>query len=270
MRVLFLITVDCDLRCEDIGLRQESLEVLLDIFGEAGLAGHITWFANENDFRLTKDHQAFLHELLRRGDDLGVHDHFEPFKGVYERETIREFCRRSKETVERWLEENGRPMDMWLHRNGCLVQHSEVYSALKDLGYTVVSEVWPGNKRVTRDGYPAFDNRSVPIGTMPYRHDEENFLDWRSRKGHFVQVPVMHMGMKNLDYPLMDRWVQAFGEKSIDPGVMVWLFHPYEILERDRISSEAVGILRSHLGRLKDEHGVTFAGMKEALTQLQL
>jgi len=268
MRTLFLITVDCDLRCEDIGLRQKSLEALLQAFEETGVTGHITWFANENDFQLTRNHGSFLQEVLRREDSLGIHDHFESFKGVYEREAIRKFCRRSKEAMERWLEENGRPMRIRLHRNGCLVQHPEVYIALKDLGYTVVSEVWPGRKGKDRDGYPAFDNRSVPIGILPYRHDEMNFSDWNSQKGHFIQVPVTHMFLKKLDYSLMERWIQAFKEKSIDPGILLWLFHPYEILDesRQRISREAVELLKSHIERCRAKYRVEFATVEEALS----
>jgi len=36
---------------------------------------------------------------------------------------------------------------------------------------------------------------------MPYRHDEGNFMDWGSREGHFVQVPVMHMFLKRRPSP---------------------------------------------------------------------
>lgn len=270
MRLLFLITVDCDLRCEDIGLRQKSLNVLLDVFSETGLSGHITWFANENDFQLTKNHQAFLQEILRRGDNLGIHDHFESFKGVYKREAIRKFCHRSKEAMERWLAENGYSMGIWLHRNGCLVQQPEVYAALKDLGYTGVSEIWPGKQGVDRDGHPAFDNRSVPIGIMPYRHDEMNFSDWSSKEGHFVQIPIMQMFLKDLNYSSMERWIQTFEERSVDPGILVWVFHPYEILDRSRqrISSEAMGILKSHIERCRSEYEVEFTNVKEALSEI--
>ena len=268
MRVLFLITVDCDLRCDDVDLRQESLEVLLDVFGEAELAGHITWFLNENDFYLTRNHEPFLMEVVRRGDGLGVHDHFERFRCVYQRETIRRFCLRSKETVERWLRENGHPMEVRLHRNGCLVQHPTIYAALKDLGYRVVSEVYPGKKGVDREDRPAYDNRSVPLGVMPYRHDEGNFMDWGSREGHFVQVPVMHMFLKNLDFKWMERWIGAFEQRHMEAGILLWLFHPYEVLgeDRRRISPEAVDVLRSHVERCRSEFGVKFANLEEALS----
>ncbi len=92
MEKLFLVTVDCDLRCDDMALRQESLDVLLEVFTETRVSGHTTWFLNENDFALTENHESFLIEVLRRGDTLGLHDHFEPFKGLYETAPIQGFC----------------------------------------------------------------------------------------------------------------------------------------------------------------------------------
>jgi len=74
------------------------------------------------------------------------------------------------------------------------VQHPTIYAALKDL-----SEVYPGKEGVDRKDRPAY--RSVPLGAMPYRHDEGNFMDWGSREGHFVQVPVMHMFLKRRPSP---------------------------------------------------------------------
>ncbi len=99
MNPLFLVTVDCDMRCDSVRLRQQSLDVLLEVFGEFGVDGHATWYLNENDFDLTTNHESFLSEALRRADTLGVHDHFESFGGRYERGRIRHFGRRSKQRV---------------------------------------------------------------------------------------------------------------------------------------------------------------------------
>lgn len=262
------VTIDCDLRCDEVGLRQESLDTLLGVCAEMGAAGHVTWFLNENDFALTKHHESFLGEAIQRGDALGLHDHFEPFKGRYERSPIRAFCRRSQETFRAWLAQNGHGREVVLHRNGCLVQHPAVYAALKELGYRVVSEVWPGHTRPDRDGYPAFDNRSVPAGIVPYWHDEGNFQDYRSKTGHFLHFPVTHMGLVDLDFAQMARWLDLFAGQSVDPGVLVWLFHPYEILNGDRtaISRERVQMLKSHLDRCRTGLELRFANMEELLS----
>jgi hypothetical protein len=261
------VTVDCDLRCDEVSLRQESLDTLLGVFANVGAAGHTTWFVNENDFCVTKYHGSFLSKAIQRGDSLGLHDHFESFRGRYERAPIRAFCRRSLASFQEWLVRYGHDSEVLLHRNGCLVQRPAVYAALKDLGYRVVSEVWPGHTRPDRDGYPAFDNRSVPPGIMPYRHDEGNFDEYRSGEGWFLHFPVTHMGMADLDFAQMAHWLKLFADRSVNPGVLVWLFHPYEILNESRtaISRERVRTLESHLERCRADLGLAFANVEEAL-----
>jgi len=272
MKNFLLVTVDCDLRCNDVSLRQKSLDVLLGVFAEMRAAGHITWFVNENDFALTRNHESFLSEAIQRGDTLGVHDHFQRFKGRYERSSIRQFCRRSKKTLQEWLAQNGRNHEVIFHRNGSLVQHPAIYGKLKKLGYRVVSEVWPGQQGLDRDGYPAFDNRSIPAGIMPYRHDEENFQDYRSTKGHFLHVPIMHMRMVDLDFIQMKHWLELFASHSLDSGVLVWLFHPYEILNDDHtnISLERTQVLKSYLDKCRAEFKLTLANMEEFLSEFKI
>ncbi len=82
----------------------------------------------------------------------------------------------------------------------------------------------------------------------------------------------MHMGMANLDFKVVDHWLEAFVSKSIDPGVFLWLFHPYEILDLEEsvISSELVQVLRSHLERCISEYEVTFVNMEECIVQTQV
>ena len=77
------------------------------------------------------------------------------------------------------------------------------------------------------------------------------------------------MGMANLDFKMMDRWLKAFVVKSVDPSVLLWLFHPYEILDLERsvVSSELVQILRSHLERCISEYEVIFVNMEECIVQ---
>ena len=271
MNKLFLVTVDCDLRSSNVSARQESLDTLLQIFAEKGVAGHNTWFLNENDFVITENHESFIKEILERGDTIGVHDHFEPFKGVYRKNPIRNFCRQSKNKIETWLDSNGYKRNVILHRNGCLVQNEVVYSVLKDLGYTTISDILPGKSFPDRYGYPAFDNKSMPVGINPYRHDEFNYLDYSSTKGHFLQIPISQMGIQFFDFGLLDRWIEAFESKSINTALFGWLFHPYEVMyleicdDRTTISPDFAAMLRSHLERLVSEYGVTFVSIDEVI-----
>ena len=276
MQKLFLVTVDCDLRCNEVSAQQKSLDTLLQVFVETGVAGHNTWFLNENDFAITENHESFLIEALKRGDTIGIHDHFEPFKGVYETESIKDFCRQSKNSVVEWLDRNGYKKNITIHRNGCLVQNEAVYTVLKDLGYTTLSDILAGKSFPDRYGYPAFDNRSIPAGINPYRHDEANFDDYTSTEGHFLQIPLMQMGIQFFDFNIMDRWIEAFTRKSVDTGVFAWIFHPYEIMnlevydDRTTVSPNFVNMLRSHLERLVSEYGVTFVSMEEVIKRINM
>ncbi len=269
MQRLFLVTVDCDLRTDDVAVRQASLDNLLAVFADEGLSGRATWFLNENDFALTQNHEEFLHEIIRRGDTFGVHDHFERFAGQYERESLRAYCWRSQELVSQWLVRQGYPGSVTFHRNGCLVQHPLIYAVLMELGYTVVSDVWPGEYH---DDIPANpqDNRDVPIGILPYRHDADNWDDYTSTQGHLWHVPPMEMWLHTFRYDLMDRWNQAFRDQGVDAAVFTWLFHPYEIMDGNRsaISPERVTALRSHLQRLVADYSVEFISMAECISRM--
>jgi len=261
----FLVTVDCDLRCDDVALRQESLDTLLRVFAETGVAGHATWFANENDFHLTENHEPFLREALGRGDSLGVHDHIDWLKGRWEFGPIMDYCRKSRDTVQHWLSAHGRDEPLRLHRNGCLFQRPVIYAVLKELGYSVVSDVYPGQSLPNHTGFLSFDNRAMPLGAMPYRHDVDNFGDHLSTQGPFLHLPVMHMGIANFDFAHLQAWLDAFAAASISQGALLWLFHPYEVLNQDKdaISPERAALVDGQLRRLKDEYGVEFASVEE-------
>lgn len=274
MQKLFLVTVDCDLRSHEISARQKSLDTLLEVFADAGVAGHTTWFLNENDFSITENHESFLKEILKRGDTIGVHDHFESFRGVYETAPVRDFCSQSKNRVEEWLNRNGYSKNITIHRNGCLVQNETVYTVLKDLGYTTLSDILAGKSFPDRYGYPAFDNRSIPAGINPYRHNEANYKDYTSREGYFLHIPLFQMGIQFFDFVLMNRWIEAFSQKSVGTGVFSWIFHPYEIMnlevcdDRTAVSPNFVTMLRSHLERLISEYDVTFVSIDEVITRI--
>ena len=264
-----LVTVDCDLRSEDASLRQDSLEQLAKVFAQEGARGHITWFLNEKDFSLTENHQDFLREVLKRGDALGIDDHLDSLEGDLRKEQVLVPCREAKKKVEEWLKGNGYAQEIICHRNGHLVQHQAIYEALRELGYKVISDIWPGNSKVASSPGIGFDNRPMPIGIAPYRHDPHNFLDYTSRQGAFLQVPVMHQGLEDLDFDHLRSWVEAFRARGIAPGLLVWLIHPYEILNETKtaVDKKLVGTLRSHLLKAKWQYQLTFKNLAEALAE---
>jgi len=272
MDKLLLVTVDCDLRCKDAQVRQEALEALLAAFAEKGLAGRATWFLNENDFALTQNHEPFLHEAVRRGDTLGIHDHIDFLKGQWEYRPIHDYCRKSRDAVQAWLRRHGYPDAIPYHRAGCLFQHPTEYAVLRDLGYTVLSDIYPGDTSLNHTGFLSYDNRAVPLGIAPYRHDPENFLDYTSRAGCFLHVPVVHMYIYCRDFigDAIAQWVKACEARGGESLAMAWCFHPYEILNRgaNRVSSELVRLLRLQLDELKRDYGVAFASLAEVAARL--
>ncbi len=272
MRTLFLVTVDCDLRTDHMAARQACLGAMLEAFGDEGLAGRVTWFLNENDFRLTESHEAFLHEAAGRGDTLGIHDHLEPLNAnsaettpEYEVRSVLACCRASRDRVTGWLEDNGYPGGVRAHRTGCLTQAPQVYEALAELGYAVLSDIWPRHRANDRRGRPAQDNTEIPLGIGPYRHDAHNFADFASTRGRFLQVPVGAMFLGPFGFELLDRWLEGSAEQGVDPAVFTWCLHPYEVLtdNRDAVSPGMVAVLRDHLRRFREDYAAEFVSMEQ-------
>ncbi|MGD9497478.1 MAG: hypothetical protein AB7Y46_14350 [Armatimonadota bacterium] len=274
MRTLFLVTVDCDLRTDHMGARQAALQALLDVFADEGLAGQVTWFLNENDFCLTEHQEAFLHEAVTRGDGIGIHDHLEALnlaasEGAphYRASSVLAYCRASREGVARWLERNGYAGEIRAHRNGCLTQAMGIYEALGELGYTVLSDVWPRHRSTDRRGHPAQDNTALPLGIGAYRHDAHNFSDFASTSGRFLQVPVAAVFLGSFEPGMLERWLGAAEQQGAEPAVFTWCLHPYEVLNDnlDAVSPGMVEVLRDHLRRIRAGYEVEFA----RLTQLE-
>ena len=283
LQKIFLLTIDCDLRCDDVGLRQASLDKLLEVFNNTGVRGHVTWFLNENDFAITKNHKSFLKEIVKNKDTLAIHDHIDWLKGNWSREKIREYCSKSKKTVEEWMTYNGYSKKIIFHRTGCLFQRPSVYHALKDLEYTVVSDIFPGYKGENHTGFLACDNRFISDGIKPYRHDEENFLDCQSHKGYFLQIPIVNMGLNPnlyeytyLDFKKVSMWIHLSERKKSDICVLTLIFHPYEIMntcwknsERTRIDNKIVKLLEEDIQRCVSEYKLTFANMEECYKEIK-
>ncbi len=271
MEKLFLVTVDGDLHTAELPLQRESLQVLLDTFEKTGAAGHITWFVNENVHDFTRNHPDFLHQVIGRDDVLGVHDHYEPLGDIAEFGEAVEFSRRSKERVEGWLADNNYPSSVRCHRNGCLVQKPNIYRALQELGYTHVSEIVPGDVRKDHNRNPALDNSDIPPGINPYRHDYDNFLDYTSRLGHFIQFPAMEMFLNpccedGFRWEQMRRWDEAFANSGVETACYLWLFHPYEVMDQQRtvMDWEIVGMLEEILTSVQSDYACKFVNIEEA------
>lgn len=264
---LFLMTVDCDhFRNSTQTLRRKTLETLLDTFSDTGLTGHVTWFINEMyyDYSLTKFHAPVVKEFARRGDTLGIHDHIDLLDGQWEYDLIHDYAKRSKESLAAWMDANGVRRPIRCHRFGCLFQRQVAYEAIRDLGYEVVSDVWPGHDGVNHTQHFAFDNRDMPLGIRPYRHDAHNWQEHTSRKGCFLHIPVMHMYLGDFDMGIVKTWIERAG---VGPGpvVMTWLIHPYEVLndEKTDVSPAKTDKLQRHLVEVGEQYQVRFVNMEE-------
>jgi hypothetical protein len=119
---------------------------------------------------------------------------------------------------------------------GCLYQRPECYRALGRLGYTVVSEVYPGYTMPDHAKDVSFDNLQVPAAVGPWRHDSENFLDHRSRTGQFLHLPVFHMFTRDVPFKKLEQWIEIAESGGRAAIPFVWIFHPYEICVADKTS----------------------------------
>ncbi|MFH0796717.1 MAG: hypothetical protein V2A65_06620 [Candidatus Omnitrophota bacterium] len=295
MKKLFLVTVDCDMRIDRIDVREESLQVLFRTFREYGLAGHVTWFLNENDFNLTGNHQEFLKQAIKAEDSIGIHDHVDRIKTL-KKDNLKEFFQQSKLKVEGFFKKNRLgEKNINIHRTGCAVQNPEIYAALKELNYRIVSDVVPGEAGSRTDQSPGFDNRLIPEGIRPYLHNEADYFDYRTsilitpkgittgiRKpllGHFIQVPIAHIYLA-LDFDKVARWLKISeaieftypATSGKNPAVVTWVFHPYEILntERTKISAKKVNLLQNQLNRLEKELHFLFVSMDECVAEFKI
>ena len=273
-KIYFLITVDCDLRISSVKTRQQSLDLLLDVFEKSGLAGRITWFLNENDFAISHSHAGFLQEAVARGDTLGLHDHLDFLCGNWEYAAIRDFCSKSLRDVSRVIEAMGYG-GLLPHRFGCLFQHSAAYQALIDLGYAISSDVCPGSKHKNHTGELAYDNLDIPLGILPYRHASHNIADFRSKQGPLIQFPVLQAHLTaswwpKLDRSIIDGWISSAEKLNQEICVMTFLFHPYEIIDTERLKVDEEGLARLEelVAQMRDIYKAEFIAMGECCRKL--
>jgi hypothetical protein len=202
-----LVTVDGDLRVGDAEQQAAAIAAMRALHARLGLAGRTTWFINALDFDWTGCHGAALLDLAATGETLGVHDHLDTYYVETEAQALA-LMKNSLLRLRQFFERVGRPVTLAAHRSGCFFQNEPAYRAARALGYTLLSDVRPGtawHARMVRDQPEPSpwrclgandadalyaDNRCVPLGTCPWRHDAYNWLDYTSRAGPFLQVPV--------------------------------------------------------------------------------
>ena len=288
MEIYTLISIDCDLRIGNVYHRQKALEALMYLFEDYGMCGHITWFLNENDFKIVEWHATFLDKVIETGDSFGLHDHFDRMDSIHDYypsatpvdinsyEEVYFLLERSKKIVENYIRSKGYNKPVILHRNGSLVQSVAIYRALKRLGYRVVSDITPqayidGSQYRDRIGRShVMFNRGIPLGVQPYRHDVDNWTDYKSRKGYFIQIPVHYMGI-SLDSKYVDATVEACCRNELELCIFSWIFHPYEVQNvNGHIDKRKLKKLENNISRLIEKYNSKFNSFDEILEKLHL
>ena len=119
----------------------------------------------------------------------------------------------------------------------------------------VVSDVVPGYKGPGKEGF--LDNSSVPLAARPWRHDPDNWLDYTSRQGCFLHIPVIGGILGNV--PALVARI-----KAARPEVICWGNHPHEFQNPDgSICLENVALLEAAMETLDRELKPDYMSMDE-------
>jgi hypothetical protein len=105
------------------------------------------------------------------------------------------------------------------------------------------------------------DNREVPLRAQPWRHDVDNWLDFESRDGFFLQVPINSMPF--LDRSRVETAIQGSGEVAF----IVLDTHPYDIQSSGSggIAEQAVEKYREDLIWVHDRYNCEFIRIDNVL-----
>jgi hypothetical protein len=266
--VFFLVTVDGDLRVGTTDQQNAALEAMRRLHAQLDLIGHTTWFINEVDFHWAEQHGDHLLALADSGEAIGLHDHLD----THYAETfndIHALMSKSFQGASTFLEEAGREIPLLAHRNGCFQQSEAAYLAAQTLGYIWLSDVWPQTALHARmvcdgempnpwrrlgeeEGGILTDNKMVPLNGTPWRHDPANWLDYTSRQGNFLQVPVTCA-----PFIAWDRIHTALDAAEEEQVFLVLDTHPYDLqdhttgeMDPERMESYALNLkqARAELG----------------------
>ncbi len=270
------ITVDGDLRLGDHQQQAVGVRAMRKVHSDLKIIGRTTWLINEYDFRWSEFHQELLKELIESGEALGIHDHFD----TYYAETYQEYyeiARESKTRLGKILESLGWAGELQIHRNGCALQSFPAYQALGDLGYRIFSDVWPETTWRAREiavedplmpwryltgedqNTIPMDNGMIPLTANPWRHEADNWLEYQSIQGSYLQVPITTM-------PWVDRErvVKAVGG-SDQRSWIVLDTHPYDLQDPNtaEVDSERVQRYQNDLEWLRASYQPEFIRLDE-------
>jgi hypothetical protein len=263
-----MLSIDLDLPIFSVKVRDKAMWTILDVLERKKVAGASTWFINDNDFALTRDHQPFLRELLARGEAVGPHEHLDYLDGDWREPVIRPFMEQSFRTIRTWLDEQGHMKPMRVHRFGCLFQHPIAYRIAGELGFTIHSDVTPGVRHNNHLGNPSFDNTAVPVGVAPYRHGPDNINDHAGGAGPFLQVPVLQATLTanwwaKLDESTIQRWMEGAAELGVDRPAVSFCYHPFELVTGQRVNPESVERLAWVIDMLRESFGARLVNMEQ-------
>jgi hypothetical protein len=278
-KVFFLVTVDGDLRVGTRDQQGATIRAMRRVHAQLGLIGQTSWLINETDFAWTEEHAADLLELAASGECLGLHDHVDTHYAEAYEEAL-PLMRRARDRIAGFLKAAGYPATLCAHRNGCAIQSEDLYRAAVELGYSIVSDVWPGKawsgrmvkdgasrqtwRRLEAKGIP-MDNRAVAPGTLPWRHRPDNWLDSSSRDGPLLQVPITSS-------PWLERYRVRSNLAAGGPCAFVVLdTHPYDLQDRTtgEVSGERVRRYVQDLRWAKETLGASFIRLDEVPARLE-
>lgn len=247
---------------------QRVMERLLALFEESGLQGKVTWFLNEGDVGWSAKYKTLIRDMVRAGYEIGLHTHVGSIfrdaglETLSSGEQVYEIMMRTKEELEGCLGQA-----CLSHRFGCYYQTKTLYSLVKRMGLRILSDVNPGVFLRDLEGH-ILDNANVPINVLPWRHDEGNWLDFGSRKGHFLHIPVCAAGITG--DPLLEEGqpgnINGREIKNITPlnrlvdkarrhaiKCLCWDIHPHEIQTLEgAIDVDKDSALRDSLAKIED------------------
>jgi hypothetical protein len=270
-KAYFLVTVDGDLRIGTPEQQEVGIRAIRQVHADLGILGRTTWMINEIDFDWTGQHGRALLEIVDSGECLGIHDHQDTHYAETYTKAL-ELMGRSWRRLAAFLEATGRSVPLSAHRNGCAIQSEPLYQAAIDLGYVIVSDVWPGVRwyaRMVRDGSGPnpwrrmgeydpdailMDNRLVPLAAIPWRHGPSNWLDFENQEGPLLQVPITCA--PRVDETRMTEAVANSGSTAF----LVLDTHPYDMQDpaTGEVSPERVSEYRLSLEWVRDRFQAAF------------
>jgi hypothetical protein len=268
------VSVDGDLRVGSRDQQKDGIRAMRQAHLDLGIQGRTSWLINENDFHWTELHPEILLELAESGECIGIHDHLDThYLEDKSSNEIFEFLSLSWHRIHDFYLYFGLNVPLLVHRNGCAYQGREIYCALDLLGYTILSDVWPGMKWHSRmiptehpiqpwrslDNYEDpgsifTDNSQVPLIAVPWRHDADNWLDVNSRSGRFLQAPITCL-------PWVDQERVQTAVQNSDTKVFVVIdTHPYNLQNPDTgdVATELVNAYSNSLRWIRDTYTAIF------------